>query len=113
MSFFSKLSVGAMRHRVTIQEKVRVTDGQGGWTYTWSDVDTVWAAIKEAKASEKLFAERLEQNVTHKIYMRYRSAMSTDYRISYGSRIFQIHGFSDPDEKTHWIELRVEEGVGS
>ena len=109
--FVSDIEVGSMRHRITIQEKNLVDDGQGGFTNTWSDVATVWASIKEAKASEKLWAERLEQNITHRMAIRYRANLSTDMQIIYDGRTFQLHGIQDPDEKKHWLILKVEEGV--
>jgi head-tail adaptor len=41
--------VAKMKHRVTIQNPVRASDSQGGFTETYPDGSTVWASIEPVK----------------------------------------------------------------
>jgi len=105
--------IGKLRERVTIEQPTRASDGQGGYTETWSTLATVWAAIKPVTARETYFGHKLEHRVTHKITIRYRSDIAIQMRIAQGTRYFQIHGYKNVDERNRFLELLCEEGAPS
>lgn len=107
------MTIGQLRHQVTIQRQVRTEDGAGGGEISWSDVGTVWAEIKPARASEKFFAQKLEQNVTHTVKLRDRFELESDQRLKFGDRVFHIRGVLNPDERNRWTILNCEEGTAS
>lgn len=104
-------TLGKMRHRVLLQKPVEVTDAGGGRTYTWTNVETVWAEVRPISARETLYGMAVANPVTHRISMRHRSDILPGWRIVYDSREFKILSVVDPDERKHWLELTVEEGL--
>lgn len=101
------MAIGKLRHRITIQEPTETTDNHGGYTESWSTFATVWARISPMSASEKHFADKLEEEVTHKIKIRSLSGLSAKMRIQFGSRIFKIVGHRDIEERGKFMEINA------
>ena len=104
------ITAGKLRHNVIWQEKIQTPDGGGGFTYTTSDVVTVRAFIKPVSTNERFFAQRIESDISHKIYIRYRTDISPDMRINYGGRLFQVKGIMNIEEQNKWLEVSAVEG---
>lgn len=102
-----------LRHRIKIQVRSQVADGQGGFQETWADHLSVWSNIKPVSATERFFSQKLEQNITHKITIRFNSTINSAMRVLYQGRVFKIEGAFDPDERKRWLQLNCEEGSGS
>lgn len=94
-----------MDKRVEIRSVTQVSDGQGGFTESWSTVATVWAYIKPLKEYERMQAMQLESPRSHKITIRYRSGITADQRIVWSGRTFHIKGVINPDEANNFLEL--------
>ncbi|HEU0118812.1 MAG TPA: phage head closure protein [Alphaproteobacteria bacterium] len=107
------MRIGELRKQVIIQQEAQTPDGAGGYSLSWTNVATVWAEITPASGREVYTAQHLEGHVTHHIYMRYRSdiAVTTDMRVLYGARSFNIRSVMNYDERNQRLELLVEEGV--
>ena len=104
------ITAGKLRHSVVWQEKIQTPDGGGGFTYTTSDVVTTRAFIKPISTNERFFAQRIESDISHKIYIRYRTDISPDMRINYGGRLFQVKGIMNIEEQNKWLEVSAVEG---
>lgn len=96
-----------LRHRVTLQERSRTPDGQGGFTEAWADVADLWAEIKPQKSYERFQAMQTQSPTTHKITVRYRSGVTTRHRLLYRGRVFDIKGVVNPEEGNATLELTV------
>jgi SPP1 family predicted phage head-tail adaptor len=107
------LRAGRLRHRIVLQSAGEAADGGGGFTVTWGDVATLWAAIEPLKGSERLRAQQLETPVTHRVTIRHRAGVTAKMRVKFGSRAFNIRAVIDPQERGRTLELLCEEGVGT
>ena len=109
--------IGRLRQSITIQQPTRSADGLGGYTNAWNAISgmPVYALIEPyaRKSGEKSFAGRLQHNVTHVITVRYLSTVTAEMRVSFGSRVFQVHGFTNFEERNIWTRLLCEEGTPS
>lgn len=105
----SKLSPSDFKKRVTLQSISQVSDGQGGFTDTWVDTLTVWAAVEPLKAWEKMQAMQLQTPLTHKITMRYNSVATTAKRLKLGTRTMDIKSVINLNETNALLELRAVE----
>lgn len=105
-----ELTAGKLRHSITWQEKTQTPDGGGGYTYTTSDTATMRAYIKPVSTNERFFAQRIESDVTHKIFIRYRTDLNPAMRIKFGARFFQVKGFINIEEQNKWLEISAVEG---
>ena len=84
-----------------------------GYADSWADTATVWARIEPLSGRERLAAQRIEDTVTHRVTIRYRSGVSARQRIAFGVRVFNIRAVLDVDERNEWLELLCEEGVAT
>lgn len=112
------MNIGALCHRVSIQQRGATVDGYGQQVTTWTTVASAWAKIEPLTGREQLAAAELRASVSHKITMRYRSIFANpqtaaQYRLVYGSRYFDITASLNPEERGVWIVLDCTEGLSN
>lgn len=96
------MPAGKYRQRITIQ---RSTNFMGDW----EDVATVWADVRPISAREKVERASIEQNITHRMDIRYRGDIDSRMRVLYRGRIYQIEEILNPGERNAELSLLVEE----
>lgn len=107
------MKIAKLKQRISIEQLTRTSDGQGGFTETWSLFAEVWSGIEPSSASERFFAQRIESNVSHKITIRWLDGVKSEMRILFEGRIFQIHGVRRINEERWFMILDCIENVGS
>ena len=111
------IDAGRLRHRLVLQRRNIQPDGGGGeagdpWAAPLT-VATVWGSIEPLRGGERLRALRLEAQVTHRIVIRFRAGVTSDMRIAFGARVFNIRAVLDIGERRRALELLCEEGVAT
>jgi SPP1 family predicted phage head-tail adaptor len=86
-----------LNKRVQIQTVQSVSDGEGGFTDTWTPIknqdETIklfWAGIQPIKATQQAEYKSINVDATHLIKLRGAVAVNEKDRIVYGTRIFEI-----------------------
>ena len=103
--------IGDLKHRLTLQEPVRVADGAGGFTETWQAVagtPDVYAAVVPLSGAEQLRFHQLASSVTHKITMRYRSDVTPKHRLFSAGAVYDIFAVLDRDGEKNWLDILAE-----
>lgn len=107
--------IGAMRHLVVVENPTRASDGDGGYTetFTAASPSPVWAELKPATPSalERIAGNTIEAPVTHIVTMRYHSGVTTRTRLTFGARRFFVRGIQTPSEVQEWLVLSCEEFI--
>ena len=106
-------NIGNLRYKVDLQAPTRTSDGAGGYTEAFNTIAQIFADIRPQNAIESYRQGQLQEKVTHKIYIRYRSDIQTNYKIVYESRSFMIKGIKNMNERDRFLELHCEEGVAA
>ena len=101
--------LGALRHRVTIEEPVRTADEGGGADIAWSPVAIVWAEVAPKTGREVFESDQLGGRITHDVRMRYRQGISAKMRFVHQGRIFDIRHVASPSERREWLICACEE----
>lgn len=101
--------IGALRHRVLLEAPVRVADGGGGATVTWTPVAEIWAGIEPITGGEGVLGEGLAGRVSHEIAVRHRSGVGPHMRFRFGARIFEIKAVLDVDERRRMLRCQCRE----
>lgn len=101
--------LGDLRHRLTLEEAQRVSDGAGGHTETWVSVAAVWAAMRPSGGGEGVDSGRLAGRVSHVITLRYRDGVTPAMRFRQDTRVFHILAAIDEDARHHWLRCLCEE----
>jgi SPP1 family predicted phage head-tail adaptor len=98
------MNIGSLRHRVTLETPgPDVPDGEGGYTSSWTPLvpSPVWASITPATARdmERTVASTVDVTASHIVRMRYHPQVNTKTRVTYGTRVFQVTGVQNTDER--------------
>ena len=104
-------SIGKMRYRVKVENATNTRDAGGGLSQSYSPVTTIYANIKPMNANSIYRQWIVQEKVTHEVTIRYMKNISTNSRVSYGSRNFNIKGIINVDERDRFLKLLCEEGV--
>ena len=105
------IHAGKLRHKISLQRREKTPDGGGGYTYDWVEYDTTYAWIRPMSGVENLVAMRIESNITHDLFIRYRADLNAKDRIVFGSRSFDVVSVINIEERNKWLQLRCEEGT--
>jgi SPP1 family predicted phage head-tail adaptor len=102
-------SIGALRHRVTIEAPVDSPDGSGGFTRAYAPLAQVWARIEPTSAREQFVEQRLEQARTHLVVIRWRADVEAQMRFDFRGRKLFVRNLVDPDETRRFLHCECEE----
>jgi len=96
--------IGQLKHRIKIRNKIRVSDGRGGYTIPvkvsdWPIVAEVWAAISPMDGKEIQKYQAIYPEVNTKILIRYNADLDAEYIIEHKSKIYEILGYVNPKEE--------------
>lgn len=106
-------SIGRMRYRIKLESATNTVDTGGGMTQVWATLANIYANIKPISGTETFRQGKVSSDTTHELTIRYRSDISTKYRICYGSRIFSIQSILNIDERDRFMKLSCKEGVAT
>ena len=109
------MKTGDLRKQIALQQEHPTADGAGGYTLGWTTMTIVWGDIAPVTGREIYTAGHLEGHVTHKITLRWRSdiTVTTDMRLIYNNRAFNICAVMNKDEANQWLEILAEEGTAT
>lgn len=110
------MRAGTLRHTVSIQSRSSTIDAVGDISDSWSTVISARAEIRPLNARELFAAQATQSEVTHQITVRYRPELAAPkvaatYRVLFGSRVFDIHGVMNIDERNREIRMLCSEGL--
>ena len=105
------MKIGRMAHRVTFMKRMEVTDELGQNKQELADVCTVWAEISPTKGGEFYEAQKLREELTWNIYVRYLPNITADMVIRHKERLFQIKSVIDYDFKQRMLKIQCTEYV--
>ena len=106
-------AIGRLRQEIDVQTNSKIADGMGGFTSGWATDQTVWADIQPVRGNEKYFGDKLEDRITHRIYVRYEIDIQTTQRILFEGRIFQVKSVRNYMERRDYREIDAIEGAAS
>ena len=102
-------AIGALRHRIDIEQSVQTPDGGGGVTESWIPVAQVWGAIEPRSGRESMEAARIAGRHLYEIGIRYRADVELSMRFRLGPRIFHIISIENVGERGSWLNALCEE----
>lgn len=113
------LSAGKLRHRVTIQHRVKTRSPVGDVITTWEDLHTnIAASIEPLSVREYVNSQAFQSKITARIVIRFIPNLTSDMRIIHTNKrfnimdVYSIEGFlSDIDSGIEYLTIPVSKGV--
>ena len=105
------MRAGSLRHKIIFQELTVANDTWGHSSETWTDQVTTYASIWTLRGTERMEGLKLDNEITHKIRIRYRTDLHPKMRIKFGTRYFNIISLIDPDERHIYYEIMANEEI--
>lgn len=105
------MQAGKLRHSIIIEQGTESFDGNGELITTWSTFATVWAEILPLVGREFWAARQVNAETTGKLRIRYLSGLTPKMHIKFGTRIFNITGISNIEERNEEIVIYYSEVV--
>jgi SPP1 family predicted phage head-tail adaptor len=91
--------IGGLNHKVTLEEELRVADGFGGITASWTEVARLWASIEATAGREALPDAERRSRLT----IRWRGGVMPSMRFAFEGRVFNIEAARDPDGRARFL----------
>ena len=101
------MRIGDLKHRITIQAPTRVPDGMGNTDNTWTDRATIYAAIWPVSAKEQVASMGVVMTMSHRIRIRYRSDIKSDWRLKYKNSYFDIVSIINNNMENRMLDIIV------
>ena len=87
----SKIQIGDLTERITLQYFTVAKDAMGGRPKTWNDVVTVWASVEplsltnlgSSGAREYFYAQQIRAEVVYKVNIRYYPGIQNSWRLKW------------------------------
>lgn len=103
------MRTGQRNRYFTWQYETIASDSMGGFTATWVDACSVWAAMWPISGKEQVKTGQVAMEITHRIRVVYRSDIKPSWRGKYGHRYFNIVSIINPQESNIWLDLLCKE----
>lgn len=103
--------IGAMRHRLQLEQPITTPDDAGGADIAWLPVASLWASLRPLSANEVESGDGLVSRITHEVMTRHRTDVTAAMRFTAGARVFSIRSVIDPFETGVWLKFLVEENT--
>ena len=111
------MRAGSLRHKIIFQQLTVANDTWGHSSETWTDQVTTYAAIWSLRGVERMEALKLDNEISHKIRIRYQSGLHPKMRIKYvdykedSTRYFNILSILNIDERDIYQEIMASEEI--
>ncbi|WP_426450664.1 phage head closure protein [Paenibacillus sp. S-38] len=96
--------------RIQILQPARSEDNEGLPVFTWSEFLSLWAAVNPLRGREYFQAAAINQENTLRIEIRYRTGLTSEMRVRYAGKIYNINAIIDPNEAHRELHLMCLEG---
>lgn len=108
------MRAGRLDKKITIEERITVSQADGGTRVEWRPVHkNVWAGIEPMKGREWFTAGGTQTEADHLIRLRYRKGIRPSMRVKQRDRIFDIQHVANIRTKDRELHLMCKEYDGS
>ena len=109
----TRVEIGDLRHRITLQKQVITINENGFEVKTWQDYRTVWAAASNLHGREYYAAAAVQAENTVKFTIRYLEGLGTTMRILFQGRQYNIISIDNIKYQNRYMEIKALEMVAS
>jgi len=105
------MKIGRLRHRIVIEESIAGRDSFGAEVSEWIQFAKVWANVSPVSGGEFIAFKQINAEISTKVTIRYLVGVTTEMRVLFKDRIFEINSIINPEEKNVSLLLMCMEVV--
>lgn len=106
-----RIDPASLNRRLLFQSLPTVPDSSGDAGATnWVDGVTVWGSVKPVSAGEVRAGLAAQHEISHRIVIRYRTGITSGMRAKLGTRVFDLTGVRDIEDRAEYLEITALEG---
>ncbi len=109
------MNIGELKHRITIQQCTKASDGQGGLTSTWSTLVSVWSKATPQSERERFYRGENQHTQGYTFTIRQNQAVtvpatrdSDNIRIVHRNEYYRITGISRRNDDLDFDDIKDE-----
>lgn len=109
--------IGRKNRKLTVERRGRGTPDAYGDIYgtdTWSSLGQFWGSVSPISGQERIVADQVSSDVTHKIFIRRNAVTATltpADRIVYGTREFDIKSVLNVNDRDQEMQFYAVERI--
>jgi SPP1 family predicted phage head-tail adaptor len=103
------MRAGQLRHRLIIQSATVTQSDSGEPVETWREFAEVWGGLRPLTQRERASVRQPFAEADYVVPLRYRNDLTPRMRLVYGTRVFDILGADDPDDRGRELALYCRE----
>ena len=101
------MNIGDLNKRITIQQASITPNTNGFEVETWTDFKTVWANVSNLFGREYYAAKEVKAETTVKFTIRYISGLTTDMRIAFNGKTYNITFIDNIKYSNSYIQINA------
>lgn len=105
------INIGRLNKRITIYKKTDSVNALNQKSKDLVEVATVWASVAPVRGTERYELQKLNEEITYRIYCRFLSGIRADMYIQCGDMFFEIQSVIDVDLEGKMLEIDCVEKI--
>lgn len=105
------MKIGKLRHRIVIEDSIAGRDSFGAEISEWIQFAKVWANVSPVSGREFIAFKQINAEISTKVTIRYLAGITSEMRVLFKDRIFEINSIINPEEKNVSLLLMCKEVV--
>ncbi|QRN84841.1 phage head closure protein [Clostridia bacterium] len=105
------MKIGRLRKQIAIEVSMTGRDSFGAETSEWVQFAKVWAEVSPISGKEYVSFSQVNAEITTKITIRYLAGLTTEMRVLFKDRIFEIISIINYEEKNVSLLLMCKEVI--
>ena len=101
------VDANTMTRQVEIYAPTRTSDGQGGYTTTFTLQSTVWGDLRPDNQSRAVDDSELQFNQRNRLYIRFEVNIDDSYEVDVEGDRFTIHSIKNVEDQNRFLELII------
>ncbi len=93
----------------TLARRERVSDGRGGWPWSYVDQGTVKGRLRPASSAERTAAQQEQREISHVFYCAYDEDVKRTDRLTADGITVYVDAIRKPSRADHHLEVDCSE----
>jgi SPP1 family predicted phage head-tail adaptor len=101
------IDANTMTREVKIYAATKASDGQGGYTTTFTLQSTVWGDLRPDNKQREIDDLEIAFDQRNRLYIRYGVNIQNNFKVEIDSVTYTIHSIKDVENQHRFLELII------